>query len=59
MSSSGRELHNTATRRTHQLVTQQHLSFIDATRQAAREVAQQNGLAYYEGTNGVFTRVYP
>jgi type VI secretion system secreted protein VgrG len=35
------------------------MSFSDATRQASRETAKAYGLAYYEGTGGVLTRVTP
>jgi type VI secretion system secreted protein VgrG len=42
---------------------QQHLSngmsLSDASRQASRETAKAYGLAYYEGTGGVFKRVTP
>ena len=34
-------------------------SFSEASQIAARETAQAHGLAYYEGSNGVFQRVYP
>jgi hypothetical protein len=34
-------------------------SFSDALKIAARETAQAYGLAYYEGSNGIFHRVYP
>ncbi len=34
-------------------------SFSDASRQAALETADAYGLAYYEGSNGTFTRVDP
>ena len=37
----------------------QGMGFSDASRQAARETATQNGLAYYEGSNGIFNRVVP
>jgi len=35
------------------------MSFSEASKQAARETAQAYGLAYYEGSNGIFHRVYP
>ena len=35
------------------------MSFSDASKQSARETAQKYGLAYYEGANGSFHRVYP
>jgi hypothetical protein len=38
---------------------EQGLSLSYASKIAAKETAQTYGLAYYEGTNGVFTRVYP
>jgi hypothetical protein len=34
-------------------------SFPDASARAAIEIAQKYGLAYYEGSHGHFTRVYP
>lgn len=34
-------------------------SFSDASKVAAQETAKTHGLAYYEGTGGVFSRVYP
>jgi hypothetical protein len=34
-------------------------SFSDASKIAAKETAQNHGLAYYEGSNGLFTRVSP
>jgi Arc/MetJ-type ribon-helix-helix transcriptional regulator len=42
-----------------QQLTAHGLSFSAASKAAAKEAAQTYGLAYYEGTNGVFTRVYP
>jgi hypothetical protein len=43
-------------KRADDLQKQGNMSFSDATRQAAREFAQQYHLAYYEGSNGKFTR---
>jgi hypothetical protein len=34
-------------------------SFADASTRAAIEIAQKYGLAYYEGSHGHFTRIYP
>jgi type VI secretion system secreted protein VgrG len=35
------------------------LDFSAASKQAAVETAKENGLAYYEGTGGIFNRVVP
>jgi len=34
-------------------------SFSDASKIAAQETAKSLGLGYYEGSGGVFSRVYP
>ena len=35
------------------------LSFSESSKQAAKEAAQTYGLAYYEGSHGIFQRVHP
>jgi hypothetical protein len=37
----------------------QGMSFPAATQQAAAETAQAQGLAYYQGKNGIFQKVGP
>jgi hypothetical protein len=54
----GNAVKNARDQRVRQLM-QQGLSVSNASKIAAKETAQTYGLAYYEGTNGVFTRVYP
>jgi type VI secretion system secreted protein VgrG len=54
----GNAVKNARDQRVRQLM-QQGLSASNASKVAAKETAQTYGLAYYEGTNGVFTRVYP
>jgi hypothetical protein len=53
------QLNNTQNARMAQLQTVDGKSFSEASKIAAKETAQAYGLAYYEGSNGVFQRVSP
>jgi hypothetical protein len=54
----GNAVKNARDQRVRQLI-QQGQSVSKASKDAARETAQAYGLAYYEGIEGVFKRVYP
>ena len=45
--------------RVYEIMKNDGKSFDEASRIAASETAKNNGLAYYEGTDGTFNRVYP
>ncbi len=53
------QLNNAQNARIAELQTVNGKSFAEASRIAAKETAQANGLAYYEGSNGILQRVYP